>query len=71
MEKFAQSVINAARRQEAEAYYRLNGAIYIVDVNVVFSKKSLYEDACFAYIMEEKIPLILMQWTILNMQNFL
>ena len=54
MEKFAQSVKNASRRQEAEDYYRLNGAIYIVDVNVVLSKKSLYEDACFAYIMEEK-----------------
>ena len=54
MEKFAQSVKNASRRQEAEDYYRLNGAIYIVDINIVMSKKSLYEDACFAYIMEEK-----------------
>lgn len=54
MEQFAQSVKNAARRQEAETYYRLNGAIYIVDVNVVLSKKSLYEKDCFAYIMEEK-----------------
>lgn len=54
MEKFNESVKNAARRQDAQDYYRLNGAIYIVDVNVVISKKSLYENDCYAYIMEEK-----------------
>ncbi len=42
----------ATPRQMLEKYYRLNGAIYIVDVELLKSKASLYGKDSYAYIME-------------------
>ncbi len=39
-------------RQQLGKYYRLNGAIYIVDVELLKSKASLYGKDSYAYIME-------------------
>lgn len=39
------------RRQDSGAFYRLNGAIYIVDVRRFRNDKFLYQKGSFAYIM--------------------
>lgn len=43
---------SSAPRQTLGKYYRLNGAIYIVDVELLKSKESLYGKDSYAYIME-------------------
>lgn len=40
-------------RQELPAYYRINGALYILKTTEICSKPKLYEKDCFAYIMEK------------------
>ncbi len=44
----------AVQRQASEKYYRLNGAIYIVNVNEYLKDKNLYKAGSFAYIMSQK-----------------
>ena len=43
-----------APRQGLDMYYRLNGAIYMVNVNVVLQKGEIYGEKSYAYIMEQK-----------------
>ena len=43
-----------APRQALNKYYRLNGAIYMVDVNILQEHGELYGEKTFAYIMEQK-----------------
>lgn len=51
---FAKSPYIYKRRQELEKYYHENGAIYIVGANKIIDKNyNLYEDNCFAYIMNK------------------
>jgi CMP-N,N'-diacetyllegionaminic acid synthase len=38
-------------RQLLEKYYRINGAIYIVNVPYLMDNTDIYKDKCFAYIM--------------------
>jgi CMP-N,N'-diacetyllegionaminic acid synthase len=40
------------RRQEIEPYYRFNGAIYISKVKTFYKHMNIYEDRCYAYIMD-------------------
>lgn len=40
-----------APRQQLPTYYRINGAIYLADTDLVYSKKRIYDNNCFAYIM--------------------
>lgn len=39
------------RRQELESYYRINGAIYLHDVEHYLNNEYIYDDTCYAYIM--------------------
>ncbi len=41
------------RRQDGKKFYRLNGAIYIVDIKRFSTDKYLYQKGSFAYIMEQ------------------
>lgn len=42
------------QRQAGEKYYRLNGAIYIVDCNRFENERFLYQQGSFAYIMPQE-----------------
>lgn len=41
------------RRQEQKKYYRLNGAIYMINVNKFMQDSYIYQSDCYAYIMEQ------------------
>lgn len=45
---------NNLRRQELKAYYRLNGAIYISNVNKLRQIQSFYGEKSYAYIMKQE-----------------
>ena len=53
MEHFAE-IGRAARRQDLEQYYRINGAIYLTRVASFRSTDTLYNDRCFAYVMPKE-----------------
>ena len=42
------------RRQEIRPYYRFNGAIYISKVKTFYKHMNIYDDKCYAYIMDRK-----------------
>ena len=44
---------NAIQRQAIEKYYRLNGAIYIVNTEEFCKDRFIYREGCYAYIMEQ------------------
>lgn len=52
MNKFL-SLSDVKRRQEFEKYYRINGAIYISDVNNYLENKNFYNERSKAYIMKQ------------------
>lgn len=52
MNKFL-SLSDVKRRQEFEKYYRINGAIYIADVNNYLENKNFYNERSKAYIMKQ------------------
>lgn len=39
-------------RQKARKLYRLNGAIYYCKTDAFFEQESIYDDACYAYVMD-------------------
>lgn len=43
---------NYTPRQKARTLYRLNGAIYYCKVDAFRTQESIYDDACYAYIMD-------------------
>lgn len=45
---------NNTRRQDMKPYYRLNGAIYIVDVKGFRKDRFLYRRGAYAYVMDAK-----------------
>ena len=45
---------NIGRRQSGDKFYRLNGAIYIVNINRFGQDKFLYKDGSIAYIMSQE-----------------
>ncbi|MBR4470670.1 MAG: acylneuraminate cytidylyltransferase family protein [Erysipelotrichaceae bacterium] len=40
------------RRQDIKPYYRFNGAIYISKVKTFYKHMNIYDDKCYAYIMD-------------------
>ena len=54
METFEDNVISNTPRQELPTYYRMNGAIYIVKRDFIFSEKPIYSERSFAYIMDKE-----------------
>jgi CMP-N,N'-diacetyllegionaminic acid synthase len=51
MEQFIKQEYKGKRRQDLPVYYRLNGAIYIVDCEFLIESQDLYRQGCYAYIM--------------------
>ncbi len=46
--------VNGKRRQEEGCFYRINGAIYIVNVEELLKDDFLYRNGCFAYKMNKR-----------------
>ncbi|MYL69834.1 CMP-N-acetlyneuraminic acid synthetase [Halobacillus litoralis] len=54
LNNFVKNDLFQARRQELPKHYRINGAIYIVQVKNLYSGNSLYNEKSFAYLMSKK-----------------
>ena len=54
MRGFIRPEVLGRPRQELEEYYRINGALYILRTNILNNIQNLYEEGCFAYIMDSK-----------------
>ena len=54
MEHFQRDEVVNTPRQALPAYYRLNGAIYIVDTDYLFETQNFYKKDCYAYIMSQR-----------------
>ncbi len=54
MEHFEDASLSDIPRQELPVYYRMNGAIYIVKTDFLFSGKPIYGERSFAYIMDKR-----------------
>lgn len=52
MTSFMPNELKNARRQDADNFYRINGAIYLANVAYFFADQDIYRSACFAYIMD-------------------
>ena len=48
------SAKNDVRRQDLPVYYRQNGAIYVVNVQLILNYGNLYGEDSYAYIMDQK-----------------
>lgn len=53
MEKFNRDMEDVPR-QALQTYYRINGAIYIVDKNFLLENANIYRKGCYAYIMDRE-----------------
>lgn len=53
MEHFAETDDNVSCRQQLPTYYRLNGAIYIVNDKALNNINNIYKEKSYAYIMEQ------------------
>jgi CMP-N,N'-diacetyllegionaminic acid synthase len=49
--EFIRPEVKNIPRQLLDKYYRLNGALYIVNVDYLFRYNDIYHDNCYAYIM--------------------
>ncbi|MGG7164455.1 cytidylyltransferase domain-containing protein [Clostridium ihumii] len=47
------SDLNSTRRQDIKKYYRLNGAIYLLNIHYFFKYKNFYKQNSYAYIMDK------------------
>lgn len=45
---------NIIPRQMLPTYYRINGAIYMIDINFLYEDNNIYREGCYAYIMDWK-----------------
>ncbi len=45
---------NSKQRQASDVFYRLNGAIYIVNVKRFGSERNLYKEGSYAYVMDQR-----------------
>lgn len=52
MEGFISNEQYNKRRQDIRPYYRFNGAIYISKVDTFYKHMNIYDDKCYAYIMD-------------------
>lgn len=53
MERFAETDNIESCRQQLPTYYRLNGAIYIVNDKALDNVNSMYTNKCYAYVMKQ------------------
>ena len=53
LDHFVHAGSKGKRRQDMEAYYRFNGAIYLVKVSSFEENHDIYREKCFAYIMNK------------------
>jgi CMP-N,N'-diacetyllegionaminic acid synthase len=54
MDQFLPMDLIMKGRQKLDTYYRINGAIYLVDVSYLLSCQTIYDYGCFAYKMDKK-----------------
>jgi len=54
LKTFAQRHEAHANRQALPTYYRLNGAVYLLDAYAVRHMSTLYTNRCYAYVMEQE-----------------
>ena len=54
MEGFINKGLLGIPRQELKPYYRINGALYIVKTDVLDQINDLYDNKCYAYIMNRE-----------------
>ena len=54
MEGFIRKEISQLPRQKIQTYYRINGGIYMVDVEYFANTEDIYSAGAYAYIMERK-----------------
>lgn len=54
MDRFLPKDLVAKGRQKLETYYRINGAIYLVNVPYLLSSQTIYDHGCFAYKMDKR-----------------
>lgn len=53
MEHFAETDHPTSYRQELKTFYRLNGAIYIINHKALEDVDNMYQNKCYAYVMEQ------------------
>jgi CMP-N,N'-diacetyllegionaminic acid synthase len=54
MTDFIPDEINNKRRQDADRYYRINGAIFLIDTAYFLEDRNIFRRSCFAYIMDKR-----------------
>lgn len=54
MQGFVSDEVRDKPRQEMPCYYRINGALYIVKTSILKDDFDLYNNRCYAYIMDKK-----------------
>lgn len=54
MQGFLKADVNKARRQDFDAFYRINGAMYLSKVNTFLADSNIYNSNCYAYIMRKE-----------------
>ncbi len=54
MKDFIRKEVACLPRQQLSTYYRINGAIYMIETEHLLTESSIYEHGCFAYLMDKK-----------------
>lgn len=54
MMNFLDKNVSKLPRQQLDSYYRINGAIYMINTGYFNSCESIYDSNCFAYIMKKE-----------------
>ena len=54
MDSFLKSEVKNTRRQDLDVYYRLNGAIYLSDIQYFLFRRDVFADNCYAYVMNKE-----------------
>lgn len=54
MDRFLPKDLATKGRQKLDTYYRINGAIYLVNVPYLLSSQTIYDQGCFAYKMDKR-----------------
>ncbi len=53
LEHFIKKEVLQFNRQKLDTYYRINGAVYMFYSDYFFSHETIYEKACYGYIMDK------------------
>jgi CMP-N,N'-diacetyllegionaminic acid synthase len=53
MAGFIRNEANRKRKQDTDKYYRINGAIYLMNTAYFLDDQNIYRDSCFAHIMDK------------------